>query len=650
MDKEKRQMVQTRLLAGAIAKGRELISLDKRSLALLRIALGVTVLYDMYDRARDMSAHYTDSGVMHRSVILSHFWSEYWFSFYMFSGNYYYIMILFAIHFLIGFLVLIGYRTQLMLFLNYIFTISIQTRNIIIGHSGDTLQVLLFFWAMFLPMSEHFSVDAMLNKEKEKPNTTQKRNSTTNNLVTNVAAVAFIFQILIMYVAAHNLKVGSAWRVDRTAAYLALGLDFFRRPFGDLLMMFPLVLKFMTFSVLWWQGIGPWLYFSPIFTGPLKSFVCLGFFSMHMGFGLSMRLGQFSFITCSGILGLIPGWFWDTLFKLLRTKQRVAFRLFYVPNCTACTRFAHVCETFFLLPESKIVPVISLKNEEDPTDHNENHLWLSTQNDAGVYYNWQAFHQLCKASPVLYPLSFLPVERIASLPPWRWAGPLLREAYHNHHRSNRDVYAAQKVFHSQEESFEMQVIKLTWKVLKVVSANLFALLCLVIIFGRNASSLGYYHLGTPGSLYPIMYSLHLDQYWAMFTPSPPNSWWWYNIEGELGDNTKVELWANGGVFSHIPNIPHTFDKPPSNEVYLGFKNHRWFKFFENGYNGHSAYETMRLEFGRWICREYNAANHGDKRLWKFAVHLMSEEDNPQHDGSRTFTGKQTLWNHLCYEQ
>lgn len=48
---------------------------DKRSIALLRILLGIVLLGDLVNRSFDLYAHYTDHGLMSRAVILLCFFS-----------------------------------------------------------------------------------------------------------------------------------------------------------------------------------------------------------------------------------------------------------------------------------------------------------------------------------------------------------------------------------------------------------------------------------------------------------------------------------------------------------------------------------------------------------------------------------------------
>ena len=63
-----------------------------------------------------------------------------------------------------------------------------------------------------------------------------------------------------------------------------------------------------------------------------------------------------------------------------------------------------------------------------------------------------------------------------------------------------------------------------------------------------------------------------------------------------------------------------FDKPYSVHDSLG--NHRWFKLFENGLNSHEYREELRLHFGRWLCREFNARNFDDDRVYHDFIFVL----------------------------
>jgi len=183
--------------------------------------------------------------------------------------------------------------------------------------------------------------------------------------------------------------------------------------------------------------------------------------------------------------------------------------------------------------------------------------------------------------------------------------------------------------------------------MKQVVCNIGGLYLMYLIVGYNMGNIGasqQYQVAP--SLRWTIWALETEQYWGVFAPRPPDSYWWYNIQGTLDNETVVELWGQAGLFTWEPN-PASWDKP--DPLYISFKNHRWFKYFENGLNTHPANEQIRLNFGRWVCREYNARHGGDERLLKFEMWLMNERlDLAKMDGSRIFTGKRSLWNHMCY--
>jgi hypothetical protein len=140
----------------------------------------------------------------------------------------------------------------------------------------------------------------------------------------------------------------------------------------------------------------------------------------------------------------------------------------------------------------------------------------------------------------------------------------------------------------------------------------------------------------------------------MFAPRPPSVHWWYSIEGTLDDGRKVELFANQAWYSLEPNVVPEFANPRTkpDPFYITFKNHRWFKYFENGYNNypHSNNE-IRLTFGRWLCRNYNRVNQGVDRLHTYSINLVSETvDTLKLDGTRHYNGFSTMWNHICYDK
>ncbi|KAM9980601.1 hypothetical protein ACTFIY_002906 [Dictyostelium cf. discoideum] len=153
------------------------------------------------------------------------------------------------------------------------------------------------------------------------------------------------------------------------------------------------------------------------------------------------------------------------------------------------------------------------------------------------------------------------------------------------------------------------------------------------------------NLGYDYSWNQFAYIFRLDQGWNMFSPAPPKTHWWHVIHGELDDGTKVELFKDEGMFKFEINTVVNFEKP--DPFYKSYGNHRWFKYYENGYNQGNS-DSLRLEHGKYICREFNSRHFGDEMLYKFSVYFVYEFQNL--DGTVGEKSHSSLWNHICYNK
>lgn len=108
-----------------------------------------------------------------------------------------------------------------------------------------------------------------------------------------------------------------------------------------MLLHIPLsIMKYITIATLWWEGLGPLLFYSPILSAPLRLFAILGFAGMHIGFGMSLRLGLFGPCPTFGLFMLLPTWFWDSIvFWKLRATSRCQFTFYYQDACSFCNGF-----------------------------------------------------------------------------------------------------------------------------------------------------------------------------------------------------------------------------------------------------------------------------------------------------------------------
>jgi len=711
---------------------------------LFRVWIAATTISDITTRYEDIHHHYSDSGMFPREFILRSFTNHYWITLHMISGAEFIMRLLFIIELIIAFLMLVGYRTRTMTILSWVLVCSVQNRNYVLGHSGDTVHRLFLFVGIFLPLARVFSVDRALecvrtnrdcddidrDREREKRRLGLGGNSTNNSSkfeVTNFCTALFCFQLLAMYFMAHHHKTGAEWREKGIAAWMALQLDYFRTWFGDILLLWTPGVIFGNYAVLAWQYYGSLMFFSPFFTKYFQALTFLGFFAMHIGFGMAFYLETFTWATLAAVSGIIPTWVWDLGIRLISKLPPFSksMQIHVMANCKACLIIARILDECMLPGKTKIIvshPSTWVPASDSKSGWDGTHFFgisLIDQNK-NVVCGPAVFSTIARSSPILYPVSFIlktrPIVRVLTFLSNTFHSHSLQfsndsnsleagvlsdslndtnnnnnnNAINNNNYNNsssklsfRPHYESFEKFEKENnkkddddvstpsqdfvglmvepvatdsgvKEFEVRNTKFTRadvseasKVGAKAAKEAFVAFLLILVISNNAGNLDSRY-GVPPPLQPVLWVFQLDQYWGMFAPRPPDVTWWYNFEGYLDDGTHVELFNDGALHSFEPNTPHTFNKP---NVHESIGNHRWFKLFENGLNSHSQREEIRLYFGRWFCREYNARHFGSKKLHKYSIHFMYERLNfEKMDGSRYPPAKETIWNHICYEK
>lgn len=283
--------------------------LDLRSLALFRVGLGAVVLCDLANRLGDLSAFYTDAGVLTLAEVPAP-WTA---SVHLLGGSYALQLALFALNVLFAAALLVGYRTPLAALGTWFLMASMQARNPVVLHGGDMTIRLMLFWAVFLPTGARFSLDAARKDVAVQP---------TRALSLGTAALTL--QVCFIYWFAAALKTDPVWWRDGTAVYYALSLDQFNTPLGRYLLNYPDLLKAATFASYWLEAVGPIFLFCPFWTGPVRLAVVLGFIGFHLlGLGLCLELGLFSWICATAWAALLPTWAWEKAARWLGRPAEV---------------------------------------------------------------------------------------------------------------------------------------------------------------------------------------------------------------------------------------------------------------------------------------------------------------------------------------
>ncbi len=295
-------------------KLRPIISLDLRSLALLRILMGILIIYDLINRSTDLVAFYTDFGVLPRAELLREVNDPWMASIHLLNGTWQVQLFLFFIAGFFGLLVMLGYRTRLVTIISWIFLISLQSRNGLVLSGADQVFRQVMFFAMFLPWGARYSLDSLHSKEQ----------FYLKNSFTSFATIGYIFQIGFLYVFSSYFKTSPAWRSEGTAIYYALSLDAFATRLGLFMLQFPQLLKVQTFIVYWIEAYLPYFLLTPMYSGPIRTVVVLIFVGMHIGMGLHLALGIFPAVCVIAWCGILPPWFWDSFLPKLNLSKKLS--------------------------------------------------------------------------------------------------------------------------------------------------------------------------------------------------------------------------------------------------------------------------------------------------------------------------------------
>ena len=285
----------------ARAKLQELFGIDLRSLALLRIGLGVSVLADVVTRAFDLVGLYTDRGVLPCDLLLAmegrgvYLSAHYWASAHpLLQGA------LFAITAVCAVALLVGWRTRLATLACWYLVASVQIRQPLGYMGGDSILRLLLFWGMFLPLAARYSLDEAHGRVRPRP-----------DRFISGATVAVLLQVCLIYWATGVRKSGDLWWSGQ-AIFYALHLDEWATPLGVRMRDYPSLLEPITYVTLGLELFGPFLAFVPIYTGAFRLATVAVFWAFHAGLAATMNIGLFPLFSMVAWLPFVPtqAWTW----------------------------------------------------------------------------------------------------------------------------------------------------------------------------------------------------------------------------------------------------------------------------------------------------------------------------------------------------
>ncbi len=558
---------------------KRIFGIDLRTLALFRICLGTLILADLINRAGHLTAFYTDKGVLTRVAAIEYN-DPVRLSLYMIGGSPEFVALLFLLAGILAILLILGYRTRLVTVLSWVFLISISNRNLFVQQAGDTLLVVLTFWAMFLPIGARYSIDAALrpDDQPQPPDT-----------YFSVATFAILLQVIYVYVIGALLKHSPVWMPDGLAVYYALHNESLATPLAHWFRQFGPLLKALTYFVWTLELIAPLLVFSPIWHLPLRLVAMVLLIAMHLGFFIFLEIVMFPFISITSLLLLTPSEVWDWLGKRVYPKSKQSIKIYYDGDCGFCLKTAKIFRTFCLpdgvpiLPAQKHKAIRPIFEAEDS--------WVVSTGDGNQLTKWTAVAFVLRQSPIFWIFGKF----------FEWA-PAARfgDRLYRFIGDNRSGFFGRL-------SSRFLPYRRQWMVLSRLEIGVVCLLA-VMVFAHNLTTIKNINYELPKPVQSFQKAIRLNQVWSMFAPKPNSNSGWLVIRGVMNDGSVVDLWHE------TEGEPDTTKPRYISKWYVDY---RWRKYIWRIVK--SSGKEQRANFARYYCGKYNSSRSRQPRLERLSI-------------------------------
>lgn len=584
--------------------------LDPRSLAVCRVLVGVTLLYEAtigFDWHTAL-AMLSDRGVWSRIDQLEN-GNQVFPSLLMAMGSDLWLKLFLTAFGLCSVAIILGYHARALSLCVFIIWHSILNRNWMMLHSFDDLTSVMVLWGVLgLSWTDKWSLDT----RKDVKNTVEKH-------IPAILSCNFGLWVSVgsMYFLTGWWKDDRSW-VDGSAVLLAIGTVHIQRPFG----LWMCNSEFMS-AIL--QEIGTTIRFvefsaALILICPVNTFwgkLCRigGIFAlllMHISIGLTMRLNAIGIINAAALSAFLPTEFWDTL-----CDTRVSCKLYscLYPYYKFMHKFALTLDISFGINST--------------VEHDETF---------PIMKNISKFRKICNYMLQLFVVSFYVFSTVG--------GEVTKELFRID-----NINVSKSVGHIFNNSYVQDahsIFKTTGNILRLQQRyNVFS--------PRPPTQ-------TWWLMFPAVlrngYKIDIFQATRGVPKNPPFD----KLPSHLVDSDDI----NYDVCTD-PDLDPRVKPPEAFGTYLLY-DERWGKYFESVVMGwddlpeqstqrefeRKQQERLRLKLGRWICRSWNAV-HGNTdfevRNFTFNIYIKPQlkHDCPVKIGRDAHNiSENTFWMHTCF--
>lgn len=577
-----------------------IMSVDARSLALMRIVLAACLLVDLGHAVGSFPALFSDTGVLPRQALHGFWWPGVENSFYLMSGlpvvNY----ALLAVHAVAILALLVGYRTRVAVVACLLFTISLQARNFMTDQGSDDLARMLLFGALFVPLGARWSVDAALSTRQ------------VPQRLLSFGIVAIQVQAMCVYTFGALIKAeGTAWPSGH-AVGMALADGTYGTALGRVFLGMPVMLQWVTHSVSLLELLMPLLIWFPFANARVRTVSLLAVVGMHLSFLALLNVGIFPFVSFASLLLFVTARHWAWLESWWRPSVRCA-QMFYDQDCGFCYKTCLLLRSFCLPATVRIG-----KAQEDAQAGKllaQYNSWVVRDDHGGHHLRWAAVCFVLRQSPVFWGFGWL-----GDRPILRDAGDMLYGAIGRHRGALGKVTARLLPFRE---------IDSRRRLLPEILAAAF----IVVILLYNMGGLRATAWMAPQDLRNFVIDTRLEQHWSMFAPNPRDVTAWAVMRAVTADGHLVD------VFDGVRR-PYSEASPADGRV--TYANSKWKKYYERLFL--PSYASLRGPYAQWVCRQVNAGVSGGARVSQVTLKLFTEQPFLVNPPARKV---ESLWAQNC---
>jgi predicted DCC family thiol-disulfide oxidoreductase YuxK len=594
-----------------IAHIKKTLGLDYRSLALYRCLIGFIVIADVVYRLPDLINFYTDIGLVPRSIFVSEMSMPWSLSFHLANGSTNFAIVMFAIHFIFGLMLVFGYKSRWAMIGAYIMTVSVHNRNWLVNNGGDDILRAILFISIFLPLNKCFSLDSALRKDKEP----------LDEVHVSTWGWMYFLQVFVIYYVSYILKDHAIWRTDYTAFFFSSRLDIFATGFGVWTRNFPTFQKMITVFTIYLEFLGPLILVFAFAFGRFwwvaRLAVVAVFLGLHLGIISTMKIGVFPWTCLVMWLIFLPTPFWDKLTQIYRSRNFGKLTIYFDGECRFCEKAVLILREFFLLSEVSIVEAQTVSSIQKVMLKENS--WVVVNHDGTRFFHFSAMLEVMRHSPLLkwlVPLFSLPVFFTPFDGIYKWIAS---------HRQLMGRYSQYLEFKTEKK----EIGWIHW-IYQIAGAFMF-----VTLFMWNVATVKKWNIQAP-YLQNIARWLHLYQEWNMFAPFPKMDNIWVEIPAVLSDGSEIELLTGDRDIFSVKD----------QKFFRIIPNEHWRKFYLNL----SERTDYARYYGGYLCREWNERNISwvkDAQLTKFEIIVYSQPNLP--NGEKGGIARKLSWKHWCFD-